>query len=152
MRKQSLRGSLRILVIPLGLMVAAGFAGCAKREPPSAAASKAPPASAAPADQAAETTAIRRALHHYVDSSDLEVPVDLELAQVAIDSGYALVSWMHNEKGGQAVLRKEGEYWVVLDCGPGWLGLRGVCEEVPPEVAKTLLDQLDPNWPSYETR
>jgi hypothetical protein len=152
MRTQNLRGSLRTLVIPLCLAGAIVFTGCAKQRPPSAAGPKEAPASLAAVDRAAETAAVRQALHHYVGSSDLEAPVDVDLAQVAIDSGYALVSWTHEDEGGQAVLHKEGGVWVVKDCGPGWLGLRGVCKAVPPEVAKRLLDQLDPNWPSYEAR
>ena len=100
---------------------------------------------------AAEVAAVRQALHRYVGSTDLEAPVDVELAQVAIDSDYALVSWLHEGEGGQAVLHKAGGVWVVMECGPGWLGLRGVCQEkVPVEVSKRLLDGLDPNWPSYE--
>lgn len=151
MRIEALRGPLGALAFVLGLAGAAGLAGCARHEEPHEAV-QAPPAAAPAADQAAETAAVRQALHRYVDTSDLKAPVDVSLAQVAIDSGYALVSWMHDGEGGQAVLHKEGEAWTVMDCGPGWLGLRGVCKEVPPEVAKRLLDQLDPNWPSYETR
>lgn len=142
MKRQALKWSIGILVL------VSLNAGCVRQEAPNAAAQKSP-ASAAAIDRVAEEAAIRYALHQYVGNSD-EQP-DVELAQISINSGYALVSWMHEEEGGQAVLQKRGGVWTVLECGPGWLGFRGVCKEkVPVEVAKDLLNELDPNWHSYE--
>lgn len=144
-RKKALTCSIGILAL-LSLS-----AGCVRREAPKAAAQEPAPVSAAPAERAAEEAAIRYALHQYVDSNEPSVQPDIDLAQISINSGYALVSWMHGEEGGQAVLRKRDGTWTVLECGQGWLGLRGVChEKVPVEVAKQLLDELDPNWVSYE--
>ncbi|MFY9823322.1 MAG: hypothetical protein WAM82_18210 [Thermoanaerobaculia bacterium] len=151
------RQARRMRKYSLGVLVCLGlfgvwFVACARQEAPPRAAQKAPQASAAPANRAAEEAAIRQALHRYVDQGDSTGKTGVDLAQISIDSGYALVSWMHGEKGGQAVLRKEGGVWKVKECGPGWLGLRGVCkEQVPVEVAKRLLNDLDPNWPGYET-
>lgn len=134
------------------LLLGIWFAACARQEAPPAAAPKAAPVSAAPVDPATEEAAIRQALHRRIDKGDTTGKVDVDLARVAIDSNYALVSWMHGEKGGQAVLHKEAGQWQVVECGPGWLGLRGVCREhVPVPVAKRLLDKVDPNWPEYET-
>ena len=119
------------------------------------AACKAP--AAAHVDQSAtsaavEAPAIRLALHAYIDQTPGTRPVDLEMAQVGVDSGYALVTWAHEKVAGQAVLRKQAGAWEVLGCSDGWLGLRGICrEEVPTAVAKRLLDQVDPKWGSYET-
>lgn len=139
-------------LLPMALLGLAALGACARHEPPPAAGEQTPPAGTAPADRAAEIAEVRQALHRYVGSSDLDAEVDVDLAQVSIDSGYALVSWMHDNEGGQALLHQVGGVWAVMECGPGWLGLRGVCrEQVPPEVATRLLDQLDPNWPSYET-
>lgn len=98
-----------------------------------------------------EGAAIRQALHAYIDRSPSPKPLDLEVAQIGVDSGYALVTWMHEKQAGQAVLRKQQGAWNVVDCGEGWLGLRGVCaEQVPADVARRLLDQVDPKWSNYE--
>lgn len=110
-----------------------------------------PPVSTPPLNRAAEEAAIRGTLHRYVEPSPDAGPIDLKVAQIGIDSGYALVTWMHEEQGGQAVLLKEAGRWQVLDCNRGWLGMRGVFRQhVPDDVAKRLLDQVDPNWASYE--
>lgn len=111
-------------------------------------------ASAAPAGRTAEEAAIGQALHRYLKAtgqgSAQEQNVDL--AQVSIDSGYALVTWEHGRQGGQAVLQHQAGAWTVLDCGPGWLGIHRMGKDhVPAEVAKRLLDEMDPNWPSYES-
>ena len=99
-----------------------------------------------------EAPAIRLALHDFIDRTPGVKPIDLEVAQVGVDSGYALVTWMHEEAAGQAVLRKQNGAWTVVDCEAGWMGLRGVCaEKVPEAVAQRLLDQVDPRWGSYET-
>jgi hypothetical protein len=56
---------------------------------------------------------------------------------------------MHGKEAGQALLRKQAGAWEVVECGTGWLGLRGVCaEHVPTDVAQRLLDQVDPKWGS----
>jgi hypothetical protein len=126
-----------------------GLAGCARQEAPPT-----PAASVAPAEQAADKAAIRQVLHGYMEAKGLgSAPEEnVRLAQVSIDSGYALVSWTHEGEGGQAVLQQRAGAWQVMECGSGWLGLQGVCkEDVPVEVAKRLLDQIDPNWPAYET-
>lgn len=107
---------------------------------------------ASPMNLQAEAPAIRQALHAYLDRDAAGREVDLEVAQVGVDSGYALVTWAHEKKAGQAVLRKVEGVWTVLECSDGWLGLRGVCEQqVPQPVAQRLLDQVDPKWGSYET-
>lgn len=113
----------------------------------------APPAvDRAATDAAVEAPAIRQALHDFIDRTPGNRPADLEMAQVGVDSGYALVTWSHEKKAGQAVLRKVDGAWQVLDCSDGWLGLRGVCaQQVPEGVAQKLLDQVDPKWGSYET-
>lgn len=135
-----------------GSLFGVWLAACARQEAPPTAAQKAPQVSLATVDRAAEEAAIRLALHRFIDRDDITRKTDVDLAKISIDSGYALVSWTHVEKGGQAVLHKEGGVWKVKECSPGWLGLRGVSkEQVPVEVAKRLLDDLDPNWPEYET-
>ena len=124
-------------------LLALGLAGC--KAPP-------PAVDAAPMSVDVEGPAIRQALHEFVDRTPGAKPLDLEVAQVGVDSGYALVTWMHEKEAGQAVLRKQNGTWQVLECDAGWLGLRGICkEQVPEKVAQRLLDQIDPKWGSYET-
>jgi len=49
-------------------------------------------------------------------------------------------------------LHRQAGAWTVLDYGAAWLGLHRICQHrVPATVAKRLLDEIDPNWPSYET-
>ena len=111
-----------------------------------------PPVDTSATSAAVEGPAIRQALHDFVDRTPGAKPIDLEVAQVGVDSGYALVTWAHEKHAGQAVLRKENGAWQVVECSDGWLGLRGVCRsQVPTDVAQRLLDQIDPKWGSYET-
>jgi hypothetical protein len=150
MRRHDLQRFLPALV--LVSLSCLWLAGCARQEIPLPV--DKPPASAARADRAAEEAAIRQALHRYLEATGQGSAEEqnVDLAQVSIDSGYALVTWKHEREGGQAVLQSQAGGWKVLDCGPGWLGLEGVCKDhVPVEVAKRLLDEIDPNWPSYET-
>lgn len=138
MRRKTAHAAVAALV----LAALAALAACARQTPQ---------ASTTPLNRAAEESAIRGALHRHVERSPGVAPMDLQVAQIGIDSGYALVTWMHEERGGQAVLRKEAGQWQVLECRSGWLGVRGVFRQrVPDDVAKRLLDQVDPNWPSYE--
>lgn len=105
-----------------------------------------------PMNLQAEAPAIREALHAHLDRNAAGRAIDLEVAQVGVDSGYALVTWAHEKQAGQAVLHKVDGVWTVLECSDGWLGLRGVCaQQVPESVAQRLLDQVDPKWGSYET-
>jgi hypothetical protein len=94
--------------------------------------------------------AIQQALLHdtYDGNGD---PKPIKLEQIALDSVYALATWTRDETGGQALLRWEEGSWKVLINEPGWLGIRRLVQEgVPDVVCKSLLDQIDPNWPSYE--
>ncbi|HWM92159.1 MAG TPA: hypothetical protein VN493_15450 [Thermoanaerobaculia bacterium] len=80
-------------------------------------------------------------------------PTPVSLEQIALDSEYALATWTRGEQGGQALLRWEDGSWKVLVHEAGWLGLRRLTRlGVPGQVSKSLLDQIDPNWPSYEDR
>ena len=138
--------ALRSPVVPaaLILLLAFGLLTCRAPAPP--------PVDSTATSVAMEAPAIRQALHEYVDKNPASGPVDLEIAQVGVDSGYALVTWTHGKEAGQAVLRKQQGAWEVVECGAGWLGLRGICkEQVPTDVAQRLLDQVDPRWGSYET-
>ncbi len=139
-------------ILALAILSSLWLAGCARQEAPSAA--KAPTVSAAQRDRTAETAAIRQSLHRYVEENGWAgaPEADVYLAQVSIASDYALVTWTHEGKGGQALLQKRTGAWKVAKCGPGWMGLQGLGEEnVPAETAKKLLDEIDSNWPSYET-
>jgi hypothetical protein len=141
------------LAVTVALLAGVWLAGCARQQAPSVTTTKAPAMSAA-MSRTAETAAIRQALHRYVEEHGRAVAPEgnVDLAQVSIDSDYALVTWAHERRGGQAVLQKQQGAWQVLECGPGWLGLKGMSrQDVPVEVAKKLLDGIDPNWPSYET-
>jgi len=40
--------------------------------------------------------------------------------------GYALVSWIKGEAGGQVLLQKQSGTWEILTHGGGWLGLGGL--------------------------
>ena len=147
MREQSIvairsLAALAAVIAVVAVVVALGLSAC-----------KAPPPVDTTAVSAeAEGAAIRQALHDFIDRTPGAKPFDLEVAQVGVDSGYALVTWAHDKEAGQAVLRKHNGAWTVIDCEAGWLGLRGVCkEQVPEDVAQRLLDQIDPKWGSYET-
>jgi len=97
-----------------------------------------------------QRAAIQQALLHATSANTSDTsPVKLE--QIALDADYALVTWTRGEMGGQALLRWEEGSWNVLLSEPGWLGLRGLVRQgVPEVVARSLLEQIDPNWPSYE--
>jgi hypothetical protein len=137
--------ALRSLVALAGLTTLLTLSLAACKAPP-------PPVDKTATNPVTEGPAVRQALHDYLDRNPSAKPIDLEVAQVGVDSGYALVTWMHDKEAGQAVLRKQNGVWMVVDCEAGWLGLRGVCkEQVPEDVAQRLLDQIDPKWGSYET-
>lgn len=94
--------------------------------------------------------AIQQALLHDTYEGEGQ-PEPVKLEQIALDSVYALATWTRGETGGQALLRWEEGSWKVLINEPGWLGLRRLTREgVPEVVCRSLLDQIDPNWPSYE--
>lgn len=97
--------------------------------------------------------AIQQALLHDTYEGTGE-PEPIKLEQIALDSVYALATWTRGntgDTGGQALLRWEEGSWKVLINEPGWLGLRRLMKEgVPDVVCRSLLDQIDPNWPSYE--
>jgi hypothetical protein len=95
--------------------------------------------------------AIQQALLHDMDDGN-GVPEPVKLEQIALDSVYALATWTRGETGGQALLRWEEGSWKVLINEAGWLGLRRLMKEgVPDVVCRSLLEQIDPNWASYET-
>ena len=98
-------------------------------------------------------SAIQQALLHDTHEGEGN-PEPVKLEQIALDSVYALATWTRGntgDTGGQALLRWEEGSWKVLINEPGWLGLRRLLREgVPEVVCKSLLDQIDPNWPSYE--
>lgn len=94
--------------------------------------------------------AIQQALLHDTYDGNGE-PEPIKLEQIALDSVYALATWTRGETGGQALLRWEEGSWKVLINEPGWLGVRRLVQEgVPDIVCQSLLDQIDPNWRSYE--
>ena len=95
--------------------------------------------------------AIQQALLHDMDDGN-GTPEPVKLEQIALDSVYALATWTRGQTGGQALLRWEEGSWKVLINEPGWLGLRRLMKEgVPDVVCRSLLEQIDPNWASYET-
>ena len=103
---------------------------------------------------AVHKAAIQQALLHDTYEGEGQ-PEPVKLEQIALDSVYALATWTRGgsggETGGQALLRWEEGSWKVLINEPGWLGLRRLIQEgVPDVVCRSLLDQIDPNWPSYE--
>lgn len=74
-----------------------------------------------------------------------------KVRKVAVVSGYALVSWIEGEAGGQALLQKQPGTWKILTHGGGWLGLGGLKQVgVPQAIAERLLTQIDPKWRNYE--
>ena len=100
----------------------------------------------------ADRLAVEQAVFAATDDDVAEKAAQLMLEQLAFDSGYALATWARGDAAGQALLHKEGEAWTVVAHGHGWMGVRGLTREgVPDEVARRLMDQIDPNWTSYET-
>lgn len=74
-----------------------------------------------------------------------------KVRKVAVASGYALVSWIEGEAGGQALLQKQAGTWKILTHGGGWLGLGGLKQAgVPQATAERLLTQIDSKWRNYE--
>ena len=105
------------------------------------------PSVATPGDKAA----IEQVLLDVTRDDVAEQVAKLKLEQVALDSGYALATWTRGDAAGQALLRKDGQAWTVLAHDQGWMGIRGLSREgVPDPVARRLMDQIDPNWASYE--
>ena len=149
MRRHALQPFLPLLV--LASIPCLWLAGCARQEPSTAVAAA---VRIAPAERSADKAAIRLALHRHLEaaSQGSAEEQNVNLSQVSINADYALVTWEHERKGGQAVLHRQAGAWTVLDYGAGWLGLHRICQHrVPAAVAKRLLDEIDPNWPSYET-
>jgi hypothetical protein len=105
-----------------------------------------PPEPPNPVQRAAIEQAL---LHATYDGAGNPAPVTLE--QIALAADYALATWTRGDEGGQALLRWEDGSWKVIHQEAGWLGLRRLGQlGVPGHVSKSLLDQIDPNWPSYE--
>lgn len=143
-------------VLILAILVFAGLGACSRQEPPAPAEGTASAAAAntSPAeDSPAEREAIRRALRDFTaEKRGKDAAADLRIVQIGIDSDYALTTWLRGDNGGQAVLQKQGGTWTVLSRDRGWYGIKGLLEvDVPEQVAKRLLDELDPNWVSYES-
>lgn len=100
---------------------------------------------------AGDKAAIEQVLVGATDDDVAERVAKLKLEQLALDSGYALATWTRGDAAGQALLRKEGQAWAVLAHDKGWMGIKALSREgVPDEVARRLMDQIDPNWASYE--
>lgn len=134
----------RSILVPVCLFLVVFFiAGCAQRVQTVASVPEPP----TPVQKAA----IQQALVHTTAESDGKA-VQVELEQLALESGYALTTWTSGEeKGGQALLQWDSGSWHVLAQESGWMGARALGREgVPVPIAKSLLDQLDPNWASYE--
>lgn len=73
------------------------------------------------------------------------------IRKMATVNGFALGSWQQGEMGGNILLQKRNQTWVVLTSGGGWLGLKGLlANRVPRSTAEQLLNQIDPNWRRYE--
>lgn len=98
-----------------------------------------------------DRAAIEQVLLGATDDDVTERVAKLKLEQVALDSGYALATWSRGDAAGQALLRKEDQAWTVLAHDKGWMGVKVLSRQgVPDEVARRLMDQIDPNWASYE--
>jgi hypothetical protein len=97
------------------------------------------------------TPAIQQALLQATSDGAANNPAPVNLEQIALAGEYALATWTRGDDGGQALLRWEEGSWNVLIHEKGWLGLRRLTQMgVPGPISKSLLDQIDPNWPSYE--
>jgi hypothetical protein len=154
--KRAVISASTVPVLILVLFAVVGLGACSDQEPAAPVEGTASAAAAAnPAeDSPAEREAVRRALRDFTaEQRGKDAAADLRIVQIGIDSDYALTTWLRGDNGGQAVLRKEGGAWKVLSRHRGWYGIKGLREvEVPDPVAKRLLDELDPNWVSYESR
>lgn len=141
------RSLLTLLALVCAVLI---LAGCTSRSedavrPQTAAASA--PSVATPVDRAAIEQVLVQATNDDVE----EQAAKLMLEQLAVDSDYALTTWARGDSAGQALLRKEGSTWTVLAHDYGWMGFGTLDRKgVPTDVARRLLDQIDPNWLSYE--
>lgn len=133
----------RSILVPTFLFIVVFFvAGCAQRLQTVASAPEPP--------TQVQKSAIQQALLHST-SEESNGAAQVELEQLALEANYALTTWTSGEMGGQALLEWDSGSWHVLTQESGWLGVRALGREgVPDVIAKSLLDQLDPNWPSYE--
>ncbi len=96
--------------------------------------------------QSADQVAIKKVVQQQLGKS-----AQFKVRKVAVASGYALVSWVEGEAGGQALLQKQSGAWKILTHGGGWLGLGGLKQYgVPQAIAEQLLTQIDPKWRRYE--
>jgi hypothetical protein len=146
MRRQALQRLFPAVV--LASLSCLWLIGCTSQEPPPT-----PVPRVAEVSRSVDEAAIRQALHRYIEQNSPSAVREemVKLDQISIESEYALVTWTHEGQGGQAVLHKQTGTWDVIDCRPGWIGFQGMDrKEVPVEVAKKLLDGIDPSWPSYE--
>lgn len=67
----------------------------------------------------------------------------IRVAPVSINGGYAVAGWIQGERGGRALLKKDGAWRVVLCSGDGIRsaeGLRGA--GVPEVVASSLASEM----------
>lgn len=133
----------RSILVSVTLIALLSLAGCTQ-SPQTA--DTLPPEPPNPVQRAAIQQALLQATD---DGAGDPAPVNLE--QIALAGEYALATWTRGDAGGQALLRWEDGSWKVLVQEAGWLGLRRLIQlGVPDRIAKSLLDQIDPNWPSYE--
>lgn len=158
MKRAVMSAASAVPVLILVILVAMGLGACSRQESPAPAEGTATAAdvaaTAAAEDSPTEREAVRKALLDFTaEKRGKDAAADLRIVQIGTDSGYALTTWLRGDNGGQAVLKKEGGTWKVLSRDRGWYGIKGLLEvDVPEQVAKRLLDELDPNWVSYESK
>ncbi|MDX2308163.1 MAG: copper uptake system-associated protein [Hyphomicrobium sp.] len=98
-------------------------------------------ATAVVAGQSPQATAeISTTLKHLFDRPEAPVEVDI----VAASGSHAVASWVQGEKGGRALLRRDGSKWSILLCGgDGLRSAAGLTEAgVPSSDAETIANAL----------
>lgn len=87
---------------------------------------------AALADDAAE-------IAHVIKRTWEKPDAIIRVAPVSIDGGYAVAGWIQGERGGRALLTKDGAWRVVLCSGDGIRSSAGlIAAGVPDAIAKSL--------------
>lgn len=97
-------------------------------------------APAALAEEAGDAAQIRTAIKSQFDKPDAPV----EVAPVAISGAHAVAGWVQADRGGRALMRREGAAWRIVLCGGDPLVSAERLSEtgVPAADARAIADAL----------
>lgn len=87
-----------------------------------------------------------------LDNQPISPQAPVKVNKIAIAGSFALASVLIGEHGGGiAAVANKQHSWQVIGGGGGWLVLNDLVKlGIPRRSAEILLEQIDPNWRSYE--